>query len=319
MEKRKGCKILLVAFITLIIRGVPMALAASDYPNRPIEIIIPNEPGAAMDFVNTLFKTKVEKIIGQPMILVFKPGAMGMIGTSYTNGSKPDGYTLMAATPSTLLLPMLTNKEVKYTLNDFVPICNLTVIPTCYVVNDNSPYKTMQEFIQAAKTKKMKYATYGAFSTAHIAMEALGKAAGFQATHIPYKGAAAAMTAAMGGHVDMAIANNSSFVGPGKLRMLVNDLEKRSENHPDVPTLKELGYPAPSQVYYSLWGPKGIPKDIVNKIYEAYKKAIEANRDELTKATKGQDHTIVFSGGEELGKIYKDQIDYYKKMLKQIE
>ena len=316
MEKRKGCKILLVGFITLVISGVSLALAASDYPNRPIEIIVPNEPGGGMDFINALFKSKVEKIIGQPMILVYKAGAGGMIGTLYAKKCKPDGYSLLATSPSTFVLPALTRKEAEYTLNDFIPICNLTEVSLCFCAKEDGPYKTMQQFIQAAKTKKLKCGNHGAFSLAHIATEALGKAAGFQPNHIPYKGAAAVMTAAIGGHVDMAVAGTTAFLGPGKLRLLAVESEKRLKRHPDVPTLKELGYHISIRVYYSLWGPKGIPKDIVNKIYEAYKKALEVNRDEITKIANEQDHTILFSDGKELRKYYEDSWDSLKKILK---
>jgi len=317
MKKGRECKMLLVGLMTLIISGASLALAASNYPDHPIEIILPNEPGGGMDFINTLFKNSVEKIIKQPIILVYKGGAGGLLGTVYAKGCKPDGYTLMSSSSSTLILPALTRKEADYTLNDFTAICNLTQIPHCYCVKEDSPYKTMQEFIQAAKTKQMNYGTYGAFSLAHLSMEALGKAAGYNPTHIPYKGASAAMTAAIGGHIDMAVAATTAFLGPGKLRVLAVDSRKRLEGHPDVPTLIELGYNLPMEVYYSLWGPKGIPKDIVNKIYEAYKKATVVDRDQLYKMAGGQDHKVMVVGGEELKKMYQDQWVVVEKIVKE--
>ncbi len=317
MKKGRECRMLLVGLVALTISGASWAVAASKYPDHPIENILPNEPGGGMDFINTLFKNSVEKIIGQPIILVYKGGAGGLLGTVYAKGCKPDGYTLMASSSSTLILPALTRKEANYTLDDFTPLCNLTEIPHCYCVREDSPYKTMREFIQAAKTKQMNYGTYGTFSLAHLAMEALGKAAGYKPTHIPYKGAAAAMTAAIGGHIDMAVSATTAFLGPGKLRLLAVDGRKRLDGHPDVPTLVELGYPLITGVYYGLWGPKGIPKDIVAIIYEAYKKATVVDKDRIYKMAGGQDHKIMVVGGGELKKMHQDQWVVVEKIVKE--
>jgi tripartite-type tricarboxylate transporter receptor subunit TctC len=317
MKERTKGKLLLVVLMTLMISGASLVPAAPKYPDHPIEIILPNEPGGGMDFINTLFKNSVEKIIKQPIILVYKGGAGGLLGTVYAKGCKPDGYTLMASSSSTLILPALTRKEGNYTLDDFTPIGNLTEIPHCYCVREDSPYKTMREFIQAAKTKQINYGTYGTFSLAHLAMEALGKAAGYNPTHIPYKGAAASMTACIGGHIDMAVAATTAFLGPGKLRLLAVDGRKRLEGHPDVPTLMELGYPLITGVYYGLWGPKGIPKDVVNVIYEAYKKAAVVDKDQIYKMAGGQDHKIVLVDGGELKKMHQDQWGVVEKIVKE--
>ncbi len=125
------------------------------------------------------------------------------------------------------------------------------------------------------------------------------------------------MTAAIGGHIDMAVAATTAFLGPGKLRLLAVDGRKRLEGHPNVPTLIELGYPLPTEVYYSLWGPKGIPKDIVNIIYEAYKKATVVDRDQIYKMAGGQDHKVMVVGGEELKRMYQDQWVVVEKIVKE--
>ena len=139
--------------------------------------------------------------------------------------------------------------------------------------------------------------------------------AGFQPIHIPYKGAAAAMTAALGGHVDMACSGTTAFVGPGKLRLLAVASDNRLEGYPNVPTLKELGYPIYGQIYYSLWGPKNVPEEIVNKLYEAFEKAFKQNREEITKIANEQEHTILLSNSKALKKTYQEQYDFYKKFL----
>jgi tripartite-type tricarboxylate transporter receptor subunit TctC len=317
--KKKAWGIILAGCISLIITVIPSALPAADYPIRPIELIQPNAPGGGMDFIHTLFKPKVEKILKQPFIFTYKTGAAGMIGTMHVKGLKPDGYSLLAASPSTFILPPLTRKTADYTLDDFTPICNVSTIPLAFCVKEDSPYKTMKDFIEAAKTKTIKYATHGSFTSAHISMEAVGKMAGFRPIHIPYKGAAAAMTAALGGHVDAAFSGTTAFVGPGKLRVLAVASERRIEGLPDVPTFMELGYPINAHTYYSLWGPLGIPEDIVGKIYKAHVTAFEENRGELNKIAGGQEHNILILNPKELRNAYQKQHDFYKKFLAELK
>ncbi len=317
MRTRKRWIVLLISFITFIPGGVSLSTAASDYPTRAIEVIIPVAAGGGLDFAMNLFKSRVEKVLGQPFIFMYKPGAAGATGTLYATGCKPDGYTLVASTISTLVIPPLTKKGAGYTLDDFVPICNLTSIPQVFCIKDDSPYKTMKDFIQAAKTKKMKYATPGTFTNAHILMEAFSKMAGFQAIHIPYAGSSAGMAAVLGGHIDMLVAASGGFLGPGKLRLLAiaNVEQKRLEDHPNIPTLNELGYPLPIGSLDGLWAPKGTPKDMANKIYEAHKKAYEENRGEINKLAKVGDQTVFLTTGEELRRLYQEQHEFYKKML----
>jgi tripartite-type tricarboxylate transporter receptor subunit TctC len=318
MRMEKGWIICLVRFLTLFIFNTSLALGSSDYPNRPIEIICPTAPGGGLDYALNLYKNKVEKILGQPIFISYKSGAAGATGTVYAKSCKPDGYTLMGSTISTLVIPPLSKKGAGYTIDDFTPICNLTSIPTAFCVKQDSPYKTMKDFIQAAKTKKMKYATPGAFTNVHILMEALSREAGFQAIHIPHTGAAAGMAAVLGGHVDMLVAASAAFIGPGRLRLLATAGEKRLEDHPDVPTLKELGYPLVVESLDGLWAPKGISKESVDKIFKAHRKAFEQNREEITKLALMGDQTIHILNGEELRKKYQGQYEFYKKTLGEI-
>lgn len=310
----------IVCLFTFMIGGACSDLVAADFPTRPIEIVAPNAPGGGMDFVLTLFKGHVEKVLKQPVILTYKPGASGLVGNMYAKGLKPDGYSLVAESTSSLLLAVLSRsamsgKAADYTLDDFTAISNLTIIPQVFCVKEDSPYKTMRDFIEAAKSKKMQFSTFGSYSTAHIITEALGKMAGFQPTHVPFPGAAAAMTAALGGHVDLAVSATTAFVGPGKLRLLAVSSLKRLEGYPDVPTLTELGYPINGQEYYSLWGPKNIPEEIVGKHYEALQTAFKENNKEINSKAREQSHTVSLLNGKELRKTFNELNDFYGKFL----
>jgi tripartite-type tricarboxylate transporter receptor subunit TctC len=319
-ERRKGemkkAKIIL-AFGVLVLSAILATIVSAQeiYPTRAVEVISPNAAGGGLDFALQLFKPRVEKVLGKPLIINYKPGAGGIQGTLYAKDAKPDGYALMAATVSTLVLPTLTKKGATYGMDDFTPVCNLTSIPILFCVKEDSPYKTMEDFIRAAKTKKMKYATPGTYYNVHILMEGLSRMAGFQATHIPQTGTAAGMAAVMGGHLDMLVASSSGFAGPGKLRILATAEANRLDDYPDVQTLKEIGYPLVIESLDSLWAPRGVPKEIITVLFDAHKKAYAQNKEEMDKLGKTGEQKVSILTGDELKKKYQAQYDFYKKIL----
>jgi tripartite-type tricarboxylate transporter receptor subunit TctC len=308
---------IILAFEILVLSAVfaTMVSAQGSYPSRAVEVVSPNAAGGALDFALQLFKPRVEKVLGKPLIMDYKPAAGGIQGTLYAKDAKPDGYTLMAATVSTLVLAQLTKKGAAYGMDDFTPVCNLTSIPILFCVKEDSPYKTMEDFIRTAKTKKMKYATPGTYYNVHILMEGLSRMAGFQATHIPQTGTAAGMAAVMGGHLDMLIASSSGFAGPGKLRILATAEQNRLDDYPDVRTLKEIGYPLVIESLDSLWAPRGVPKEIVSVLFDAHKKAYALNKEAMDKLGKTGEQRVLILTGDELKRRYQDQYDFYKKIL----
>ena len=291
--------------------GISFVLAASDYPTRYIDLIVPNEPGGAMDTINRCYKDKVEKILGQPIVYTHKPGASGAIGIQYAKGLKPDGYSLVAGNPANMIVSPLSRTGTT-NLNDFAPVCTLSYSPLIFVVSKDSPYKTMRDFVEAAKTKKMKIASTGTMGTNHIIMVAFTKTAGFEPIYMPFGSSAAAMTAVLGGHADMTLCSPSGV--EAQLRILAVGDNIRAETFPEVPTLKESGYPfsrAPS--YASLWAPKDTPREIVDKIYGAYKRALEENKEEITKRVHGAGQIPFVFGPEKLMELYLDAAEFYEK------
>ena len=317
MEKGKIWAIYMAFAVIFIVGEISLALAAPpDYPTRGIEVVQPYGPGGGTDMASRFFKENVEKILGKPLLPTYKPGSGGVVANLYVKGAKPDGYTLLMTSSSTMTIPQLVNRNVDYSLDDFTPILNYTYNPQIFCVKYDGPYKTMADFIQAAKSKTMTYTTPGVFSISHIGMDALSRAAKFQATHVPYSaGAGAAMTAVIGGHVDMVVCGPAGMLGPGRLRVLAVGSENRWEAQPDVPTLKEIGYPILVDIYFSLWGPKGIPKEMVAKIYSAHRKALEEDREEIMKRAQAADQMIRLLGPEETGKIYREVYEFYKKEI----
>ena len=303
---------MVVGIIVFLMIGISDALAASVYPTRPIEFVIPYGPGGGTDVTVRLYKDKVEKLLGQPIVTTYKPGAGGVIAGTYVKGSKPDGHTLLVISNTSLPLSILTRKA-DFTIDDFAPVCTLTVAPITFCVKADSPYKTMKDFIQAAKTKKMKYSSTGAFSPGQMFVEAIGRQEGFQAIHVPAGGGTKAMTAVLGGHVDLSAVAATGM--ESQLRVLAVVLENRWDAFPDVPTLKELGYPIALEACFSLFAPKETPKEILDKIYGAYRKTLEEDREEINKRAKGIHQIARVLGPEELDKISRDGYDFFKDMI----
>lgn len=315
---KKGTGIVLVMLVGFLFSET-IGLPASDFPTRPIDAVIPYTPGGGMDFLFDAFKEKAEKILGQPFLRVYKPGAGGGIGAAYVAKSKPDGYTLLVGGTSYMVVFPLTTKDIGYTINDFTPICNLADQPQIFCVKEDSPYKTFQDFIKAAKTKKITYSSHGNLTLAHINMMAVAKASGFQATHIPFPGAVQAMTAAMGGHVDISVTGSTGgLVGPGRLRVLAIAYEKRVDFLPNAPTLKELGFPNSPYPLDTLWAPKGTPKENIEKIFQAFKTVAEKNREEIKKKLEDANLVLNFMGPQEMMESTQEQYGVVRKILEEM-
>jgi tripartite-type tricarboxylate transporter receptor subunit TctC len=309
-----------VMALILVALGFSFAQGQTNFPDRPIQVIIPFGAGGGSDVSFTAFKEHVAKILGQTILTDFKPGASGALGAAFVAKAKPDGYTLLLGNKGGLITAPLTKKDLGYSLNDFAPVCNLFRSPNFWFVKEDTGYKTLKDWMTAAKTKKMKYATYGALSLSHIAQEYLDKLEGVQAIHVPYGGAPQALAAVLGGHVDMAsCASAPGMVGPGKLRVIATSAIRRFELYPDAPTLVELGYQVfrgdPVGASFWLWAPRATPKDIVNKIAGAFQKVSEERGKEISKTLMMAEYYIDFMGPEDLAKAAQAEMALEKRML----
>ena len=315
MRVMKGFTIFIVFFL---MTPISLSAAPTDYPNSPIEIIVPYAPGGGADQSLRLYKDKVSKVLGVPIIPVYKPGANAVIGMSSAKKSKPDGYTFMVVANTLITLPPLT-KRANINFEDFDPVCSLTASPVIFCVRVDSPYKTMQDLISAAKTKmiKIKYSSPGVLGAPHIIMAGLANEAGFEAINIPCSGGAAAMTAVLGGHVDV-----SACVPTGmesQLRILACAGTERTASFPTVPTLTEIGYPGIAyDGIFCLWAPKGTPKEITSKVRAAFRKVLEENKEELMKVTSLTGSEPIVIGPEEQLERHKTLSEFFKKVIERL-
>jgi len=251
------------------------ATAQAKYPDKPIKIIVGFAAGGPTDIVARLIANRLDKVLGQPVIVENKPGGGSNIASAEAARAKPDGYTLFLGTIANAT-NMSVYKNLTYnTERDFIPITQLVSSPSVLVVNNDLPVKTLAELIAYAKANpgKLSYASSGAGGSPHLAGEMLKQRAGIDALHIPYKGAAPAMNDVMGGTVSMGFKTASGVTGTiqaGRLRAIAIASGTRLPQLPDVPTLAELGFKDFEVSSWSgLFAPKGTPPEIINTIAKA--------------------------------------------------
>ncbi len=246
---------------------------ASDYPNKQVSIIVGFPPGTATDSVGRVLGERLAQRLGKPFIIDNKPGQGGSIGAAAAAKAAPDGYTLLA----TATAPMATNphlyKNLSYDpLRDFAPIGLHSWLPFVLVVNSNSKFNTLQDFLAHAKAQPgtINYATIGNGTTSHLLMTMLMQSTGVKLNHIPYKGSAQAQTDLIGGQVDITFDTMVSVmphVKSGRLRALAVSTLGRTKYAPEIPTLHELGVTGfDAGAWLGLVAPAGTPKPIVDKL-----------------------------------------------------
>jgi tripartite-type tricarboxylate transporter receptor subunit TctC len=261
-----------------------MAASAQEaYPSRPVTMIVPFPPGGVADIVGRPLAASMEKTLKQPVLVVNRPGAGGAVGTTSVAKAAPDGYTILMSLSSISIFPVsdpMNGRPLPYQLQDFAPIALVTADPTILVVAADGPYKTIQEFIAAARAypNQMNYSSSGTYGTLHVAMEMFASAAGVKLFHIPYQGGGPAVTALLGGQVHALASGPAAVVGQikgGKMRALAGWGDKRLPSMPDLPTFKELGY---KDVEFYIWSgvfvPAATPAPVQAKLREAVRAAV---------------------------------------------
>ncbi|MGH8813750.1 MAG: Bug family tripartite tricarboxylate transporter substrate binding protein [Advenella sp.] len=283
--RRNGLKIATAFFLSLCM--TPLVNAQEAFPQEPIQLIIPFAPGDTDKMLRPIVD-RMRDALGQPVVMQYKPGAGGGVGASQVANAKADGYTLVGSSPGALVIVPLANKEFKYTTESFAPVAAFTKGAFLLLVPGDSPYKTLEDLVNEAKTKPgtITYGSSGTMGITHLLTEIFSKNANIELMHIPYQGSTPAVVDLLGKEINMAtaaIAPALGYVKSGRLRALAVISDRRSALLPDVPTVAELGYGVSSPALYGIVAPKGTSKERVHAIYEAAKKAIEIHKDEINK------------------------------------
>ena len=257
------------------------AAAQSNYPDKPITMIVPFPPGGVADTVARPVAEALARELGQTVIVENRAGAGGATGIGAASRAPADGYTLLMSLSSISILPeadKILSRKPQFTIDQFKPIARFTADPTVLVVRADAPWKTLAEFVADLKTKpgKFNYGSSGNYGTMHVPMEMLKSSAGISVTHIPYTGAGPAVLALLGGQVDALSTGPASVLAhitAGKVRALAHWGDKPLASLPSVPSLKGAGYPAQFAQWSALFVPAGTPDAVVQKLRAAARKA----------------------------------------------
>ena len=280
---RRHAALGLLALNTLAAATAPAPAFAQDkYPSKPVTVIVPQAPGGANDAIARIVAQKLTEALGQQFIVDNKPGAGGNIGTAAAAKGKNDGYTLMlTANSAHVINPALYKSTGFDPVKDFEPITPVATAGYVLVANNAFPPKNVAEFIATAKAAPGKYtiASAGNGTLNHLIGEMLAKATGIELTHVPYKGASAAVTDLIGGQVQVSVQSLPSsiaFIKSGKLKVLGVVNEKRVPALPDTPTIGETIKGFGSTPWYGLFAPAGTSKAIVALLQAAVTKVLDA-------------------------------------------
>ncbi len=293
-----------IGFFTLFLCLISdCAIAQEKYPSKPINFVIGYPAGGSTDVCARPLAQAAGKILGQPIVVVNKPGGASAVAVAGLKNEKPDGYTI-GILPSGAVLSQHMRKVPYDSAVDFTPIMQYAVYVYGLVVRTESPWKTFNEFIDYAKANpgKIRYSTAGPGTPQHLVMERLALIEKIKWTHVPFEGGGPAVSALLGGHVE-AISQTTEWkkhVESGRLRLLATYGEKRLEDFSTVPTLLELGYDITAPSLICIIGPKGLPPQIVETLHGAFKKAMEDP--DFIKISSQMDQPLFYRSPQDLAK-----------------
>lgn len=296
------------------------AAVAQPYPSKVVKLQVPFAPGGTTDLIARVVSEPLGRALGQSMIVENKAGGGGIVGASETAKAAPDGYSLGMATVSTTAANPAINPKIPYNAEtDFTAIVNIAATPNVIAVHPSFPAKNYKEFVAVLKKSpgKYSYASSGTGGIGHLQTELWKTLQGVFVTHIPYTGAGPALRDTVGGQVEIVFDNVPSalpHIKGGRLVAMAVASPQRLAALPDVPTFKELGLePVNRMAYYGIIGPKGLPRDVVDKVNAATRKVLEDPA--VRKRIEDTGSVVIGNTPEQFAQQMKDELAVYRKVV----
>jgi len=321
MMADSGClEVILRPSAFILCCALAVSAGAQQFPTKIVRVINPAAPGGNSDIFFRLLSPRMGDILGQQLVIDYRPGAGGILGADIIAKSAPDGYTTGIVAGSFMINPSLMKKLPYDTVKDFSPLGLIVDVPTGIVVHPSLPAKNLKELIAIARARpgQLNYSSSGPGAVGHLSGELLNSLANIKIVHIPYKGISPGIVDLIAGHVQVSYASTPvvlPHVHTGRLRLLAQAGAKRASSLPDVPTAEEAGVPGfVVSSGFSFVGPAGLPRPIVERLNGALAKAVHdpANR----KAPLDQGAEPIGNTAEEHAAIIKTEIEKWRKVVR---
>ncbi|MDB5866675.1 MAG: hypothetical protein JWO70_4481 [Betaproteobacteria bacterium] len=313
---RLGCGFLLAL--------VCASLAAQDYPNRPVSIVVPAAPGGTNDINARQLAQALTRILGQSFAVINRPGAGGAIGTAYVANSKPDGYTLIMPLATASAIPVadqLFGRKPSFTMDQLTSVALISADPNLLGARIDAPWKGLKDLVADARQNpgRIAYGTSGNYGPSHFMTEMFAHAAGIKLNHVAYGGGGPALIALLGNEVALAPvtpAQAMPHVQSGKLRVLANGGTRRIASLPDVPTFRELGYDIQYHLWVGMFAPAGTPPPVLTVLRDAVRQAAQSQ--EFVQSLAKAQVELAYLDAPEFEKFWRDDARRVAEVVKRI-